>query len=422
MKVLVVGSGGREHVICLAFKKSGCTIYCAEGNAGIAEIAECVKISPTDIEGLANFARNEKIDLTFVGGETPLALGIVDEFEKQNLKIIGASKAAARLESSKAFAKDFMSRYSIPTAKYKVATSVEEAKQILESGFFGGVDAPVVVKADGLAGGKGVVVAENRGQAFDALEKLETIAGKEASRKIVLEEKLFGKELSQLLFVDGKHFVLMPPVRDHKRVFEGDKGPNTGGMGTIADSEILTQLQTGQIVWDIVEPTLRGCLAEGFKFKGVLFLGLMLEETGGVKVLEYNVRFGDPEAQVILPLLETKITEVCQAILDESLDKIEVKWHRKSAACVVLASEGYPEKPKTGYVIRGLQEAQKMEDVFIFHAGTARNEKGEFITAGGRVLGVTAVGDNLEKALNTVYEAVGKIHFEGMQFRRDIGR
>jgi len=422
MKVLVVGSGGREHAICLAFKKSGCMVYCAEGNAGIAEIAECVKISPTDIEGLANFARNEKIDLTFVGGEAPLALGIVDEFEKQNLKIIGASKAAARLESSKAFAKDFMSRHSIPTAKYKVATSVEEAKQILESGFFGEADAPVVVKADGLAGGKGVVVAENRSQAFDALEKLETIAGKEASQKIVLEEKLSGKELSQLLFVDGKHFVLMPPVRDHKRVFEGDKGPNTGGMGTVADLEILTQVQAGQIVWDIVEPTLRGCLAEGFKFKGVLFLGLMLEKTGGVKVLEYNVRFGDPEAQVILPLLETKITEVCQAILEESLDKIEVKWHRKSAACVVLASEGYPQKPKTGYVIRGLQEAQKMEDVFIFHAGTARNEKGEFITAGGRVLGVTAVGDNLEKALNTAYEAVEKISFDGMQFRRDIGR
>ncbi len=422
MKVLVVGSGGREHAICLAFKKSGCKVYCAEGNAGIAEIAECVKISPTDIEGLANFARNEKIDLTFVGGEAPLALGIVDEFEKQNLKIIGASKAAARLESSKAFAKDFMSRHSIPTAKYKVATSVEEAKQILESGFFGEADAPVVVKADGLAGGKGVVVAENRSQAFDALEKLETIAGKEASQKIVLEEKLSGKELSQLLFVDGKHFVLMPPVRDHKRVFEGDKGPNTGGMGTVADLEILTQVQTGQIVWDIVEPTLRGCLAEGFKFKGVLFLGLMLEETGGVKVLEYNVRFGDPEAQVILPLLETKITEVCQAILEESLDKIEVKWHRKSAACVVLASEGYPQKPKTGYVIRGLQEAQKMEDVFVFHAGTARNEKGEFITAGGRVLGVTAVGDNLEEALNTAYEAVEKISFDGMQFRRDIGR
>ncbi len=422
MKVLVVGSGGREHAICLAFKKSGCMVYCAEGNAGIAEIAECVKISPTDIEGLANFARNEKIDLTFVGGEAPLALGIVDEFEKQNLKIIGASKAAARLESSKAFAKDFMSRHSIPTAKYKVATSVEEAKQILESGFFGEADAPVVVKADGLAGGKGVVVAENRSQAFDALEKLETIAGKEASQKIVLEEKLSGKELSQLLFVDGKHFVLMPPVRDHKRVFEGDKGPNTGGMGTVADLEILTQVQTGQIVWDIVEPTLRGCLAEGFKFKGVLFLGLMLEETGGVKVLEYNVRFGDPEAQVILPLLETKITEVCQAILEESLDKIEVKWHRKSAACVVLASEGYPQKPKTGYVIRGLQEAQKMEDVFVFHAGTARNEKGEFITAGGRVLGVTAVGDNLEEALNTAYEAVEKISFDGMQFRRDIGR
>ncbi|GIU83175.1 MAG: phosphoribosylamine--glycine ligase [Acidobacteria bacterium] len=422
MKVLVVGSGGREHAICMAFKKSSCTVYCAEGNAGIAEIAECIRISPTDVNGLAEFAEKEKIELTFVGGETPLALGIVDEFERRGLKIIGANKLAARLEASKAFAKDFMSRHSIPTAKYKVADSIEEAKQILESGFFGGANSPVVIKADGLAGGKGVIVAEDRHQAFEAVENLENVAGKDASQKIVLEERLFGKELSQLVFTDGENFVLMPPVRDHKRIFEGDKGPNTGGMGTVADWGLVTDSQMGQIVWDIVEPTLRGCLSDGFKFKGILFLGLMLEETGGVKVLEYNARLGDPEAQAILPLLETNIIEICDAILNGTLEKTEVKWQNKSAACVVLASQGYPQKPKTGDVIKGLEDAAAMEDIFIFHAGTAKNGEGEFITAGGRVLGVTAVGESLEKALSRAYEAVGKIHFDGMQYRRDIGK
>jgi phosphoribosylamine--glycine ligase len=422
MKVLVIGSGGREHAICFAFKKSGCDVYCAEGNAGIGEFVKCVKIKPTDLKGLADFAETEKIDLSFVGGEVPLALGIVDEFEKRNLKIIGPSKAAARLESSKVFAKEFMSRHSIPTAKYKIANSFEEAKQILESGFFGDVETPVVVKADGLAGGKGVLVVENRYKAFEALESLETVAGKEASQKIVLEEKLSGKEISQLLFSDGESFVLMPPVRDHKRIFDGDKGPNTGGMGTVADFGLLTDVQVGQIVWDIVEPTLRGCVAEGFKFKGILFLGLMLEETGEIKVLEYNVRFGDPEAQVILPLLDTKLTEICEAILNGNLNKIQVKWKPKSAACVVLASEGYPYKPKTGDVITGIKEAEKLDDTFLFHAGTAKNEEGSFITAGGRVLGVTAIGDNLESALKKAYKAVELIHFDRMQFRRDIGK
>lgn len=421
MKVLVIGSGGREHALCRAFSKSGKIekIYCADGNAGIAEIAECVKIKPENIDELADFAEANAIDLTFVGGETALALGIVDEFEKRNLRIVGVSRQAARLESSKSFAKDFMARHSIPTAKYKTAFSIDEAKEILNGDFFGDEDSPVVVKADGLAAGKGVVVAQNKKEAAEAVEEMERLAGKNAAEKIVLEECLIGREVSLIMFCDGKNFALMPPVRDHKRIGEGDTGANTGGMGTVSDSNLLNENQQNEIIEQIIKPTLEGCAKDGFPFKGILFLGLMMTEAGA-KVLEYNVRFGDPETQVILIRLESDLARICEAMIDGKLDETEINWKNGSAACVVLASKGYPAKAETGDAVSGLENVDA--ETIVFHAGTKKNENGEFVTAGGRVLGVTATAENLPDALKKAYEAVEKISWNGMQFRRDIGK
>ncbi|MGI8469033.1 MAG: phosphoribosylamine--glycine ligase [Pyrinomonadaceae bacterium] len=423
MKILVIGSGGREHAICHSFKRSEKVkkIYCADGNAGIADIADVIKIKPTDIESLADFAAEEKIDLTFVGGETALALGIADEFEKRGLKIIGANQQAAQLEASKSFAKDFMARHEIPTAFYETANSIEEAKKLLRGGKFGDENAPVVVKADGLAAGKGVVVAANKTEAAAAIDELENLVGKTAVEKIVLEECLFGREVSLLMFADGTNFALMPPVRDHKRIYENDKGANTGGMGTICDDALLSPEETKEIVEKIIKPTLAGARKENFAFRGILFLGLMMT-SAGAKVLEYNVRFGDPETQSILVRLETDLTEICEATLTERLDKIELKWKLGSSACVILAAENYPSKPKIGNDIKGLDKVKSDKNIFVFHSGTAKNEDGEFVTAGGRVLGVTAFGNDLKEALKRAYNAVEKISFDGMQFRRDIGK
>lgn len=421
MKILVIGSGGREHALCRVFKASEkvSKIYCADGNAGIAQIAECVRIKPHEIEKLADFARENLIDLTFVGGETALALGIADEFERRNLKIIGASRKAARLEASKSFAKDFMARHNIPTADYATADSANEAVELLRSGKFGDENAPVVVKADGLAAGKGVVVAENRRRAERAVSELETLVGTAAVEKIVLEECLIGREVSLLMFADGENFALMPPVRDHKRIHENDEGANTGGMGTITDANLLTAEATAQIVGEIIEPTLEGCRKEGFPFSGILFLGLMLTETG-VKVLEYNVRFGDPETQAILVRLKTDFTEICAAMLDQTLNRINIEWQTGNSACVVLAAKNYPDKPEIGDVIKGLDG--DFGGVNVFHAGTAKNANGDIVTNGGRVLGVTANGETLDEALGQAYRAVGQISWNGMQFRRDIGK
>lgn len=423
MKILVIGSGGREHALCNTFNQSKKVkkIYCADGNAGIAEIAECVNIKPDEIKKLADFAGQNEIDLTFVGGETTLALGIVDEFEKRNLKIVGVNQKAAQLEASKSFAKDFMARHDIPTANYKTASSVQEAKQILKSEEFGDENSPIVVKADGLAAGKGVVVAANHKQAELALDELETIVGKEASAKIVLEECLFGREVSLILFTDGKDFKLMPPSRDHKRIGENDTGANTGGMGTITDASLLTSKQTGEIVEKIIKPTLKGAEKEGFPFCGIMFLGLMMTDEGA-KLLEYNVRFGDPETQVILVRLKTNLVDICEAMLSQKLSNIEIEWQMGSSACVVLASKGYPKKAQTGDVISGLDKAKAIEDIRIFHAGTSKNTDNEFITAGGRVLGVTATAENLDKALQKAFRAVNEISWDGMQYRRDIGK
>jgi phosphoribosylamine---glycine ligase len=425
MKVLVVGSGGREHAVCYAFKQSETVaeIFCANGNAGISEIVRCVNIKPDEIDALADFAEKEEIDLTFVGGETALALGIADEFEKRGLKIIGARLQAAQLEASKSFAKDFMARHGIPTAKFETAFSSDEAIGILKSGKFSDEYSPVVIKADGLAAGKGVVVAQNRAEAEKAINELTAgkLVSREAAEKIVLEECLIGREVSLLLFADGKNFVLMPPVRDHKRIFENDRGANTGGMGTICDDNLLSKEETAEIIEKIIKPTLEGARKEGFEFRGILFLGLMMTKEGA-KVLEYNVRFGDPETQSILVKLETDFLKICEAISNQTLDQIEIQWKKGSSACVILAARNYPSKPNTGDVINGLNEANSIENVVIFHSGTAKDANDNFITAGGRVLGVTASGNDINETLNRAYQAVDKISFDGMQYRRDIGK
>lgn len=421
MKILVIGSGGREHALCESFKRnqSVSKIYCADGNAGISNVAECVGIKPYNIRDLANFAVENQIDLTFVGGETALALGVVDEFEKRNLKIIGVSKEAARLEASKSFAKDFMARHQIPTADYAVAESPRAAVETLHSGRFGDEHSPVVVKADGLAAGKGVVVAENRAVAEEAINELENLVGAAATAKIVLEECLIGREVSLLMFTDGENFALMPPVRDHKRIFENDAGANTGGMGTITDASLLTEAEIALIVQEIIEPTLRGGRQEGFPLRGILFLGLMLTESGA-KLLEYNVRFGDPETQAILVRLKTDLVEICEAIANQTLGKINIEWQTGSSACVVLAAKGYPHQPETGDKISGLEKS--FNETKVFHAGTKKDAAGNFTTNGGRVLGVTAAADNLDEAIEKTYRAVEEISWNGMQYRRDIGK
>lgn len=423
MNVLVIGSGGREHAICWAFRKSPAVerLFCSGGNAGIASVAECVSIAADDIAGLAEFAEANKIDLTFVGGETTLALGVVDEFEARGLQIVGPSRAAARLEASKSFAKDFMARHGVPTAKYVTAHSPGFALLELDSGNFGDGSTPVVVKADGLAAGKGVVVAKNRAEAEAAIGQITELAGPSAAEKIVIEECLTGKEVSLLLFADGEDFVLMPPVRDHKRIGDGDTGPNTGGMGTITDASILSQSDLDQIVETMVRPTLAGCIREGFRFRGILFLGIMMTPDGP-RLLEYNVRFGDPETQSLLVRLETDLVDICRAMLGGTLRDLKAEWSSGSSVTVVLASEGYPQRARTGDVITGIEAAAAIPGVQIFHAGTAANEAGRFTTAGGRVLGVSALGRDLDSAIAAAYSAAEKISWPGMYYRRDIGK
>ena len=424
MRILVIGSGGREHAICWALNKTSAgplELFCAPGNAGIAQVAECVPIQVSDLAALADYAEQSNIDLTMVGPEAPLAAGIVDEFESRGLRIMGPSRAAARLESSKAFAKDFMARHSIPTAGYRVANSIQEAKHILQSGEFGDDLASVVIKADGLAAGKGVFVALDRAAALDAVRELESGAvGAEAAKRIVIEETLAGPEVSVLLFSDGKDYRLMPAARDHKRIGEGDTGPNTGGMGTITHASLVDDRTLNRIVKEIVEPSLQGCRDEGFPFRGILFIGLMLT-ADGPRVLEYNVRFGDPETQAILVRLKSDLAGIFQAMVESRLGETNIEWSDDASACVVLAAKGYPAKAETGAQIFGLDSVGS-DDAVIFHAATSRNPEGDWLTAGGRVLGVTATGPTLEVALSRSFGAIAGIHWDGMQYRRDIGR
>jgi len=424
MKILVVGSGGREHAICHALARSTRVnnIFCAPGNAGIATVATCEPVTANDIPGLLDLAHRQKVDLTFVGGETSLAMGIVDDFERAGLRIVGPVKAAATLESSKAFAKDFMLRHGVPTARFKVAHSSQRAIEILTSGTLGDEKTPVVVKADGLAAGKGVVVAADRAEALDAVRSMTTLVGADAASQIVIEECLVGNEISLLAFCDGKDFAIMPAARDHKRIGEGDTGPNTGGMGTFTDDSLLTADQISEIVETIIRPTLLGCADEGFPYRGILFFGLMMT-AAGPRVLEYNVRFGDPETQSILVRLETDLVDICEAILEGTLSALAIGWKPGSSVTVVLAADGYPGKPRTGDVVAGLDEAARVEGVTVFHAGTQPSPDGHgFATAGGRVLNVTAVANDLDTALSKAYSAVERISWNGMQYRKDIGR
>jgi len=424
-RVLIIGSGGREHAITWAIRNTSpvpVEIFCAPGNAGIAQVAQTVNKSVDDLVGLAAFAESQKIDLTFVGPEAPLAAGIVDLFTDKGLRIVGPSAAAARLEGSKIFAKNFMARHKVPTAAYRVAESLDEALENLHSGEFGSSESPVVIKADGLAAGKGVVVAGSHAEAERAIQDLMVhhVAGREAAHRVVLEEALTGTEASLLVFADGRDYALMPAARDHKRIGENDTGPNTGGMGSITDASVLDKTMQDRVVREIVEPTLAGARAEGFAFKGVLFLGLMLTDDGP-KLLEYNVRFGDPETQAILIRLKTNLLSVFDAIYKETLGNLQVEWIDGSSACVVAANKGYPGSYEKGAIIEGLDDVDR-DSVQVFHAGTSKDANGRMTATGGRVLGVTAAAGNLSSALSVCYESLGKIHWPGMQFRRDIGR
>jgi phosphoribosylamine--glycine ligase len=425
MKILIVGSGGREHAIVWALKKNATVpldIYCAPGNAGIAEDAKLVPIPFSDQTGLANFVRGEGIDLTFIGPEAPLAAGIVDHFTSERLAIIGPNAAAAKLESSKVFAKDFMARHRVPTATYKSAQTPAAALVHLRSGLFGSASTPVVVKADGLAAGKGVIVALSHAEAEAAIEDLmvKHLAGGDAATSVVLEEALSGTEVSLLLFADGKDYVVMPAARDHKRIGENDTGPNTGGMGSITDSSILSPMDLNRVISEVVEPTLLGAEREGFAFKGVLFLGLMLTAKGP-QLLEYNVRFGDPETQAILIRLQTDLLAIFDAIRSGTLGSLKLRWSEGASACVVAANRGYPGQFETGGIIEGI-EAAEQNGVKVFHAGTSRSPAGELVASGGRVIGVTAAAMTLPDALEKCYQGLQKVRWPGMQFRRDIGR
>ena len=427
MNLLVIGSGGREHALCRTLRLNAAgarpRLFCAPGNAGIAEDAECVSVGATDVSALADFAESNRIDLTIPGGEASLAAGLADEFRRRGLLVAGPTREAARLESSKAFAKDFMLRHGVPTARHRVASSVNEALEVLRGGEFGGEDSPIVVKADGLAAGKGVVVARTRAEAEEAVVSMMEggRVGADAAGRIVIEEALAGPEASLLLWTDGRDYRLMPPARDHKRVGEGDTGPNTGGMGAITSPDVLDEETLARAVREIVEPTLEGIKAEGLDFRGIIFVGLML--TGeGPRVLEYNVRFGDPETQAILVRLRSDPFEIFDAVARGRLGQLKVDWSEDASACVVLAARGYPERPETGARIEGLEEAARVPSVQVFHAGTARAPDGSLVTAGGRVLGVTATGPTLDEALSRCYESASRISWEGLHYRRDIGR
>lgn len=418
MNILVIGSGGREHALCwkLAKSEKSPKVFCAPGNAGIAQKAECVDISPGNLDRLLKFAREKRIDLTVVGPETPLAAGIVDLFQGNDLKIFGPTKSAARLESSKIFTKEFCTRHSIPTGTYQIFDDAAKVKDSVKNGKF-----PVVIKADGLAAGKGVSICQTKEEAFQAIDKMlvERVFG-ESGNRIVVEEFLKGREVSFMAFVDGENILPLSSAKDHKRLLEGDEGPNTGGMGAYSPAPNITQTLYDKVMDRIMKPTVKGMREEETPFVGVLYAGLMIDE-GEPKLLEFNVRLGDPEAQVVLPRLKTDFVELIEMSLEGGLEDVLLSWETRPSACIVMASRGYPAKYETGFTIQGLQEGAKLTDVVIFHAGT-KLKNGEVVTAGGRVLGVTALGEDMPRALDKAYEAADKISWEGSFYRRDIGK
>ena len=421
-KILIIGSGGREHAIGWKVAQSprAGEIFFAPGNAGTGKIGINVHIKANDISGLLGFAKKEKIDLILALPDDPLALGIVDEFQKHGLRIWGPSKKAAKLEWSKAFSKDFMRRYNLPTAKFEIFSNFEKAKEYITN-----QSLPIVIKASGLALGKGVIIAETQEEANITLENimLKKIFG-DAGQEVVIEEFLTGPEISIHAFCDGKDYKIFPASQDHKKIGEGDTGLNTGGMGTIAPLPFVNKIMMDKIEKEIVAPTLKAMYEEGAPFKGILYPGLILTKDGP-KILEYNARFGDPEAQTYMRLLDSDLLDIVDACIDEKLNEIEIKWkntNRQYCACnVVLASGGYPGDYEKGKEILGIDEAEMQPDIVVFHAGT-KIENGQLKTSGGRVLGVSAIGNTLEDALKKTYRAIEKISFEGMQYRKDIGK
>ena len=417
-RVLVIGSGGREHALVWALKRSPQVgqIYVAPGNAGTQAVASNVPIRAEDTRALVGFAREQRIDLTIVGPETPLAAGVVDAFQAAGLRIFGPTQAAAQLEASKAFAKDFMRRHHIPTAAYATFSDYEQALAYVRE-----QNCPLVVKADGLAAGKGVLMCKTTAQAENALKQaMQDAAFGTAGAQVVIEEWLTGPELSVLAFSDGKTVAVMPPARDHKRACDDDKGPNTGGMGAYTPVPDASPDLIEQVRRDILQPAIDGMAAEGRPYVGVLYAGLMLTEDG-VKVLEFNCRFGDPETQVILPLLESDLLEIMLACVEGRLSEQPVQWQAGACATVVLAAPGYPGDYPKGLFISGLEQAEAQQNALVFHAGTDRINY-QYITASGRVLAVSGTGATLDDALRTSYAAIRHIHFEGLYYRRDIGK
>ncbi len=417
MKVLVIGSGGREHALVWKLSQSPRVdkIFCAPGNAGISEIAECLDIKADDVSALVNFAKYEWIDLTVVGPEAPLTAGIVDAFVKEDRRIFGPDASGARLEGSKVFAKEFMLKYGIPTAEHKTFTSYLHAKEYIRL-----KGAPVVIKADGLAAGKGVFVAANVGEAIDALKLImKERAFGSAGDKVIVEQCLKGEEASFMVLTDGKTFIPLATSQDHKTVFDNDEGPNTGGMGAYSPATVITESLEAEIIKNIIKPVLKGLSRERINYRGIIYAGLMICD-GKPYVLEFNCRFGDPEAQPVLMRLESDLFDALKATSQGKLKDIKLSWKKDASICVVLTSKGYPEAYEKDKPIKGLDSLNKSDDVMVFHAGTSLND-GKIVTSGGRVLGVTALGKDIKTAKQKAYNAIKKIHFEGMHYRKDIG-
>jgi len=420
MKILVVGNGGREHALVWKIRQSPLVkeVYCAPGNAGIAGIADCVPIDTSNIIEVADFAQTISADLTVVGPELPMVLGIADEFQRRGMAIFCPTRVAAEIEGSKAFAREFMNRHQIPSPRYAIASSPEEAEQMIKKSDLG---YPVVLKVDGLAAGKGVVVAHDKKEAkAAAAEMMSDKKFGTAGAKLVFEEFLPGDEVSFLVFSDGARVVPMVSVQDHKRVLDNDEGPNTGGMGTVSPSTSLSLDVHKQIMQEIILPTVAGLATEGRKYQGVLYAGLMITEKGP-RVLEFNARFGDPETQTIMARMRSDIVPILQGVAEGHLKETKIDWAKEAAACIVVASRGYPDAPETGQEIHGLDALAGESDVTVFHAATAKRD-GKVVTVGGRVLGVTALGANLDAAVERAYQAVRKIRFDGMHYRKDIGQ
>jgi len=419
MKVLIIGSGGREHALAWKISQSSHVkkLYCAPGNGGTSSIAKNISIKDSDIKGLLEFALKEKIDLTVVGPELPLVLGIVDEFEKDGLKIFGPRKNAAELEGSKIFAKQFMWRHKIPTAHSRIVESPDQAKEILATPEF---SYPLVIKADGLAGGKGAIICKSPKKAEETIQALmvEKKLG-DAGNRVLIEEYLEGKEASFIVLTDGVKMLPLVTTMDHKAIYDGDKGPNTGGMGAISPSPFIGKEIFNDVINSIVFRTITRMLEEGRKYKGVLYVGLMLTDSGP-RVLEFNCRFGDPETQPQVLRMKTDLVEILMAAVEGNILQKEIEWSQNAGGCVVLASGGYPVKYDTGKKIEGLSDALEIPGITIFHAGT-RKEGEEYFTTSGRVLNVCAAEKTLKKTMNKIYDAISKIYFEAMHYRRDIG-